>query len=87
MENRDGRLMSPFLDWSFKHFICQDKNGERYLIEMQNQEAQNVKERIIYYTCRMIDRIGFRGSKWNYKDIKKAYTTCMMNFTYESNPV
>ena len=135
MENRDGRLMSPFLDWSFKHLfgteeskpnligllnlilmpkseivevtylnnealpvsqelkgcvfdiICQDKNGERYLIEMQNQEAQNVKERIIYYTCRMIDRIGFRGSKWNYKDIKKAYTTCMMNFTYESNPV
>ena len=134
-DQRDGRLMSPFLDWSFKHLfgteeskpnligllnlilmpkseivevtylnnealpvsqelkgcvfdiICQDKNGERYLIEMQNQEAQNVKERIIYYTCRMIDRIGFRGSKWNYKDIKKAYTICMMNFTYESNPV
>lgn len=67
--------------------ICEDENGERYLIEMQNQEARNVKERIIYYTCRMIDRMGLRGGKWNYQDIKKAYTICMMNFTYEANPI
>ena len=132
---RDGRLMSPFLDWTFKHIfateesksnligllnlilmpqvpiievtylnnevlpvapemkgcvfdiICEDVNGERYLIEMQNQKAMNVKERIIYYTCRMIDRMGLRGGKWNYQDIKKAYTICMMNFTYEANPI
>ena len=132
---KDGRLMSPFLDWTFKHMfateesksnligllnlilmpqvpivdvtylnnevlpvapemkgcvfdiICEDENGERYLIEMQNQKAMNVKERIIYYTCRMIDRMGLRGGKWNYQDIKKAYTICMMNFTYEANPI
>ena len=132
---KDGRLMSPFLDWTFKHMfateesksnligllnlilmpqvpivdvtylnnevlpvapemkgcvfdiICEDENEERYLIEMQNQKAINVKERIIYYTCRMIDRMGLRGGKWNYQDIKKAYTICMMNFTYEANPI
>lgn len=130
----EGRVMSPFLDWSFKYLfgteenksnligllniilmseipivdvefmnneslpvstelkgcvfdiICKDSKGERYLIEMQNQEANNVKERIIYYTCRMIDRMGQRGSQWNYKDIKKVYTICMMNFIYESSP-
>ena len=67
--------------------ICKNKEGERFLIEMQNQQVVNVKERIIYYTCRMIDRMGFKGREWDYLNIKKAYAICLMNFTYESDPI
>jgi len=66
--------------------ICKDTNDERYLIEMQNRPAGNIKERIIYYTCKLIDRMGQRGSDWDYSDIKKVYSICLMNFTYEENP-
>ncbi len=46
-----------------------------------------MRERIIYYTCRLVDRMGRRGSKWDYQDIKKVYSICIMNFIYEPDPV
>ncbi|MBQ7773179.1 MAG: Rpn family recombination-promoting nuclease/putative transposase, partial [Bacteroidales bacterium] len=132
---KDGRLLRPFLDWSFKYLfgtpenkpnliaflnlmlmpespivdvefmnneslpdspemkecvfdiICINKNGEQYLIEVQNRQVENMRERIIYYTCRLVDRMGRRGSKWDYQDIKKVYSICIMNFNYEKEPV
>ncbi len=132
---KDGRLLRPFLDWSFKYLfgtpenkpnliaflnlmlmpespivdvefmnneslpeseemkecifdlICKDKNGEQYLIEVQNRPIENMRERIIYYTCRLVDRMGRRGSEWDYQDIKKVYSICIMNFNYEKDPV
>ncbi len=67
--------------------ICKDKNGEQYLIEVQNRPIENMRERIIYYTCRLVDRMGRRGSEWDYQDIKKVYSICIMNFNYEKDPV
>ncbi len=66
--------------------ICKDSNEDKYLVEMQNSPAVNIKERIIYYTCRLIDRMGKRGSEWDYSDIKRVYSICLMDFTYESSP-
>ena len=66
--------------------ICEDYRGEKYLIEMQNAPVDNIKERIVYYTCRIIDRMSRRGSKWDYKDIKKVYSICLMNFICEDKP-
>ena len=66
--------------------LCKDKNGERYLIEMQNNQVGNIVERIVYYGCRLIDQMGQRGKEWNYGYIKKVYVICLMNFTYEESP-
>ena len=66
--------------------ICEDANGDKYLIEMQNAPVDNIKERILFYTCRIIDRMARRGSEWDYKDIKRVYSICLMNFTCEDRP-
>ena len=66
--------------------ICKDTNGDRFLIEVQTAQAVNIAERIIYYTCRLIDRMGKRGSEWDYRDIKRVYSICLMNFTFENAP-
>lgn len=66
--------------------ICEDACNNKYLIEVQNQQAENIRERILFYTCRLIDRMGKKGKDWDYSDIKKVYSICLMNFTYESNP-
>ena len=65
--------------------ICKDANGDTYLVEMQNSAVNNIKERIIYYTCRIIDRMGLKGEGWDYIRIKKVYSICLMNFTLDSN--
>ena len=67
--------------------ICKDANGDKYLIEMQNSQVENIRERIIFYTCRLIDRMGQKGDDWDYAEIKRVYSICLMNFNYESNPV
>ena len=41
--------------------ICKDTNDDRFLIEVQTSQAVNIVERIIYYTCRLMDRMGKRG--------------------------
>lgn len=41
---------------------------------------------MIYYTCRLMDRMGKSGSEWDYKDIKRVYSICLMNFTFEHEP-
>ena len=66
--------------------LCKDTNGDRYLIEMQNNQVGNIVERIVYYGCRLIDQMGQRGKEWNYGYIKKVYVICLMNFTYEESP-
>lgn len=66
--------------------LCKDTNEDRFLIEIQTAQAVNIVDRIIYYTCRLIDRMGKKGSEWDYKDIKKVYSICLMNFTFEQNP-
>ncbi len=66
--------------------LCQDVTGDKYLIEMQNSRADNMLERIIFYTCRLIDRMGERGDDWDYAGIKKVYSICLMNYIYELEP-
>ncbi len=67
--------------------LCKDEAGDLYLIELQNQQMMNEADRIIYYTCRLIDRMGKRGKEWDYTQIKRVYSICLMNFTYEETPV
>ena len=66
--------------------LCKDSSGNRFLVEMQRLEKQNIRDRLLYYACRLIDGMGQRDSQWNY-DYDRVYVICMMDFTYEENPV
>lgn len=84
--NNESLPASPEHKGCVFDIICEDQKGDKYLVEMQNQQVGNIRERIIFYTCRLIDRMGERGDDWDYADIKKVYTICLMNFTYEESP-
>ncbi len=60
--------------------ICKDKNGDKFLVEMQKRHKSNFNDRILYYACSLITRMGKKGREWNYADIKKVYSICVMNF-------
>ena len=65
--------------------LCKDERGSRFLIEVQNAEISYIRNRMLYYTCRLIDQMGKVGNDWKY-DIDKVYSICLMNFTYEQTP-
>lgn len=66
--------------------LCEDTNGDRYLIEMQKVSRTDMTNRLIYYVCRLIDRMGRHSTTWEYSMIKRVYAICLMNFTYEEHP-
>ena len=66
--------------------LCKDSRGYKYLIEVQNAKIGYICNRMVYYACRLIDRMGQTGDDWDY-NIKKVFSICLMNFAYETNPV
>ena len=65
--------------------IATDQQGNRYLIEMQNATDHDIRQRLVYYACRLVDQMGQHSSRWNYGQIKRVFAICLMNFTYERN--
>ena len=66
--------------------LCKDASGNRFLVEMQRIEKQNIRERLLYYACRLINNMGQRGDEWDYR-YDRVYAICLMDFTYEDDPV
>jgi len=66
--------------------LCKDADGNRFLVEMQNAETNYFDNRMIYYTCRLVDSMGKHEKKWKY-NIQKVYTICLMNYTSRKNPL
>ena len=66
--------------------ICTDQLGDRFLVEMQYSKMANIRNRIIYYTCRLVDEMGRKGEDWKY-EIQRVFTICIMDFNYADNPV
>ena len=60
--------------------LCKDESGSRFLIEVQNAGISYIRNRMLYYTCRLIDQMCKVGTDWNY-EIDKVYSICLMNFT------
>jgi len=58
---------------------CETDNGESIIVEMQNREHPNFKERTLYYASESIARQGERGSGWDY-DVKAVYLIAFTNF-------
>ena len=65
---------SPIYD-----ILCETDSGEKIIVEMQNREHPNFKERILYYASEAIARQGEKGAAWNY-DIKAVYIIAFTNF-------
>ena len=65
---------SPIYD-----ILCETESGEKIIVEMQNREHPNFKERLIYYASEAIVRQGEKGTGWNY-DIKAVYMVAFTNF-------
>lgn len=65
--------------------IATDAQGNRYLVEMQNAPDLTIRQRLIYYACRLVDQMGQHRKEWTYDKIKRVYAICLMNFTYERN--
>ena len=66
---------SPIYD-----ILCQTQNGEKIIVEMQNREHPNFKERMVYYGAEAIVRQGEKGTDWNY-EINAVYVVAFTNFT------
>lgn len=66
--------------------LCEDLSGDKFLVEMQYARMTNIRKRIIYYTCRLIDEMGRKGNDWNY-ELQRVYTICLIDFNYADNPV
>ncbi len=64
---------------------CQNKKGERFLVEMQKGEQEFFKDRSLYYTTFPIREQAKRG-QWDY-ELKAVYTIGILNFCFdESEP-
>ena len=64
---------------------CQNKQGERFLVEMQKGEQEFFMDRSLYYTTFPIREQAKRG-QWDY-ELKAVYTIGILNFCFdESEP-
>lgn len=68
---------SPIYD-----IYCETDTGEKIIVEMQNREHPNFRERTLYYASESIVRQGERGTDWDY-DVKAVYLVAFMNFWME----
>lgn len=47
---------------------------------------QSMRQRLVYYACRLIDQMSQHSQEWDYGQIKRVYAICLMNYTYERDP-
>jgi len=65
---------SPIYD-----ILCETDSGEKIIVEMQNREHPNFKERMLFYAAEAVVRQGEKGDVWNY-GIKAVYLVAFTNF-------
>jgi len=59
---------------------CKTKDGEEFIVEMQNKFQENFPDRILYYLSRSISSQGIKGDNlWNYR-IEPVYGIFFLNF-------
>jgi predicted transposase/invertase (TIGR01784 family) len=66
---------------------CENKNGEKFIVELQKAKQNYFKERTIYYSTFPIREQAEKG-EWNY-NLKAVYCVGILDFTfddYESEP-
>ena len=64
---------------------CTDENGEQFIVEIQNKEHVNFRERTIFYLSQAIARQGEKGVDWRF-DLKAVYGVFFLNFMLTDLP-
>ena len=64
---------------------CTDEKGEQFIVEMQNKEHVNFRERTLYYLSQAISRQGEKGVEWKF-DLKAVYGVFFLNFSLADFP-
>ena len=64
---------------------CTDENGEQFIVEMQNREHVNFRERTLFYLSQAIARQGEKGTGWQF-DLKAVYGVFFLNFRLSDLP-
>ena len=52
--------------------LATDKDGNRYLVEMQKASDATMRQRLVYYACRLIDQMSRHDKEWNYGQIRRS---------------
>ena len=60
--------------------LCEDVDGTKFILEMQNCPQRYFFNRGFYYICRMISRQGQIGSDWKY-ELLPVYGIYLLNFS------
>src|SRR5690554_6571973 len=58
---------------------CQNENGERFIIELQNVKQEYFLDRSVFYSTFPIQGQAPKGREWNYR-LKAVYTIGLLNF-------
>ena len=61
---------------------CLTDKGEYIIVELQNKDEHNFKDRSLFYISRCIAEQGTRGDEWNYK-LHPVYGIFFLNFKLE----
>ena len=64
---------------------CTDEKGGEFIVEMQNKEHVNFRERTLYYLSQAIARQGERGADWKF-GLKAVYGVFFLNFRLTDLP-
>jgi predicted transposase/invertase (TIGR01784 family) len=63
--------------------LCQDKNGEKFIIEMQKSRMTYFPDRSVYYSSFPIQSQAIKG-KWDF-NLSRVYFIAILNFEYDEN--
>ena len=60
---------------------CENEQGEKFIIELQNVKQQYFKDRSIFYSTFPIQSQAPKGKQWDYH-LKAVYTIGILNFSF-----
>jgi predicted transposase/invertase (TIGR01784 family) len=60
---------------------CENKEGEKFIIEVQNVKQQFFKDRSIFYATFPLQQQAQQGVEWDY-NLKAVYTIGILNFSF-----
>ena len=58
---------------------CENKQGEKFIVEMQNAYQKHFKDRSLFYSTFPIREQAPKGAAWNFA-LKHVYTVALLNF-------
>ena len=61
---------------------CEDENGSKFIVEMQNVSQQYYKDRSVFYSTFPIQDQAKTGDEWD-SNLKEVYTVGVLNFAFK----